>query len=162
MSLGAGASLLEASDEAEVGFHPFLGDRLGGRPHVERRIEIAGDAFNDDHTLLQQDQLRPRFHVKDLRVGEQLAKQIGHRNVFRRPAVDRLTDRAHGLCELFNRVMRRHVSGFKMDGRCAVIVARDQAVQNLSKEAAFVKPRRPMMPKSTATIVPLSSTNRLP
>ncbi len=52
--------------------------------------------------------------------------------------MDRLADGAHGLREQLHRLMRRHVAGLEMDGGGAVVVARDEAVQDLGEEAPLL------------------------
>ena len=137
---GAATDILQPSGETEVRLHPVARHRLGGVPHVETGIEPARHALDDHHTFLQQDQFGARLHVENVGIGEELAEQIGHRDFFSRASVDGLADRAHRLRELFDRVMRRHVSGLEMDRGGAVVIARDEAVQDLGEEAAFGKP----------------------
>ena len=103
----------------------------------KRGIEIARDAFDDDHAFLQQDQLGPGLHVEDFGIGEELAEQVGHRDFFRRSPVNRLADGAHRLREFLDAVMRRHVAGFEMDGGSAIVIARDEAVQDFREKAAL-------------------------
>ena len=67
----------------------------------------------------------------------ELAKKIGHRDFFRRASLNRFADGAHRLRKFFNGVVRRNVARFEMDGSGAVIVARDQSVQDFREEAAF-------------------------
>jgi len=43
---------------------PAADYRLGGLPHVEARIELARDALDDNHGLLQHDQFDPGRHVE--------------------------------------------------------------------------------------------------
>mgnify|MGYP002651330856 CR=1 FL=1 len=45
------------------------------RPHVDLRIETAGDALDHDHRALQQDQLGPGGHAKALRHLEEMREQ---------------------------------------------------------------------------------------
>jgi hypothetical protein len=99
--------------------------------------QIARHAFDDDHAFLQQDQLRPRLHVEYFGVGEKLAQEISHRDFFGRAPLDRLTDGAHCLRKFFDRMVRWDVARFEMDGGGAVIIARDEAVQNFREEAAL-------------------------
>ena len=116
-----------------------LRHRLGGDPDVERGIEIARDTLDDDHALLQQDKLRPRLHVENFGIGEELAQKISHRDLFGGAPLDRLTDGAHRLREFLDAMMRRHVAGFEMNGGGAIIIAGDEAVQDLGEEAALGK-----------------------
>ena len=53
--------------------------------------------------------------------------------------VDRLADRADRLREALDRMMRRHVAGLEMHFGGAVIVARDEAVEDLGEEAPLLR-----------------------
>ena len=90
---------------------------------------------------MQQDQLRPRLHVEDFGVGEELAEQIGHGDLLGRAAVDRLADGAQRLREHLDRMVRRHVAGPEVHLGGALVVARDEAVQDLGEEAALLQRR---------------------
>ena len=108
-------------------------------------------------------QLGPRAHVEQAGHLEQQHQQLRHRDVFGSAIVDRLADGADGLREALDRMMPRHVAGVEMHLRGAVIVAGDEAVAGFRPgSGAPSAPSRPMMPKSTATSLPSSSTNRLP
>src|SRR5262249_34106123 len=55
--------------------------------------------------------------------------------------VDRLADGADRLREAFDRMMPRHVAGLEMHLGGAVIVAGNEAEQNLGEEAPFLLPQ---------------------
>ena len=136
---GALPGLAQPAERAEVVLDPLLGDRFGGDPHVELRIEPARDTLHDHHALLQQHEFRPRLHVEDVGVGKQLAKKVGHRDFGCRAAVDRLTDGAHGLGEHLDLVVGRHIAEREVDFGRPPVVARDQAVQHLSKKTPLAR-----------------------
>ena len=94
---------------------PALDDRLGRGPQVVVGVQAARHALDRDHGLLQQDQLGPQMHVEQGGDLEQLAQQPAHRHLGRRPADHRLADRAQGLGEGLDRMVRRHVAGLEMD-----------------------------------------------
>ena len=123
-------STVITSAEAEIVLDPGARDGFGSRPDIERGIEAAGDAFDDHHGLLQQDQFRPRFHVEDVGVGKQLAEQVGHGNLVGLAAMDGLADGTHGLGEYFDLVMGQYVAGVEMHLGCAAVIAGDEAVQD--------------------------------
>ena len=54
--------------------------------------------------------------------------------------MDRLADGADRLREALDRVMPRHIAGVEMHLRGALIVAGDEAEQNLGEEAALLRP----------------------
>src|SRR5829696_9768080 len=54
--------------------------------------------------------------------------------------MDRLADGADRLREILDRVMPRHIAGLEMHFRRAVIIPRDEAVENLRQEAPFLRP----------------------
>ena len=89
----------------------------------------------------KQQQFRPRAHVEQAGHLEQQREQLRHRNVFGGAVVDRLADGADGLGEILDRMMRRHIAGFEMHLGDAVIVAGDEAVQNLGKKQALLGAR---------------------
>jgi hypothetical protein len=66
------------------------------------------------------------------------SKQLRHRNIFGGAIMDRLADGADRLREIVDRMLRRHIAGFEMHFRGAVIIAGDEAVQNLGKKQAFL------------------------
>src|SRR3989304_2653804 len=43
--------------------HPPVNERLRNLPHVDARIELASDAFHDDHGLLQKKKIGLEFPV---------------------------------------------------------------------------------------------------
>ena len=59
--------MLEPAARAEISVIQLADDRLGGRPHVEMRVELARDALDDDHRLLQQHESEPGRHVEQRR-----------------------------------------------------------------------------------------------
>ena len=54
--------------------------------------------------------------------------------------MDRLADGADRLREVLDRMVRRHVAGLEMHFGGAVLVARDEAEQNLGEELALLRP----------------------
>src|ERR1700685_1351668 len=123
---------------AEMPRHPFAHHRLRGGPHVEFWIERAPDAFHHHHGFLQQQQFRPRAHVEQAGDLEEESEQLRHRDIFGGAVVDWLADGADGLGEILHRMMRRHIAGFEMHFGDALIVAVDEAVQNLGKKQTFL------------------------
>ena len=66
-------------------------------------------------------------------------KQLRHRDVFGGAVVDRLADGADRLREALDRMMPRHIAGLEMHLRRAVIVAGDEAEQDLGEEPPFLR-----------------------
>ena len=133
--------VLEPPGRAEMALDPFAHHRLGDRPHVELGIERARHAFDHHHGLLQQQQLRPRPHVEQAGDLEQQRQQLRHRDFVGGAVVDRLADGADRLREALDRMMRRHVAGLEMHLGGAVIVAGDEAVEDLGEEAPLLRRR---------------------
>src|SRR3989304_4073161 len=46
--------------------HPPVNERLRNLPHGDARIELASDAFHDDHRLLQKQKIGLELHVESL------------------------------------------------------------------------------------------------
>ena len=61
--------------------HPLLDDGTRGFPHRMFGVELARDAFDDDHRLLQHDELGLHLHVEHAR---------DFKNCVRRRAIDTL------------------------------------------------------------------------
>ena len=159
---GARHRTLKPADRAEIALDPFAHHRLGGLPHVELGIEAARHALDHHHGLLQQHQFGPRPHVEQAGDLEQQRQQLRHRDFFGGAIVDRLADGADRLREILDRMMGRHIAGLEMHFGDAAIVAGDEAERISARKRRSFGPSRPMMPKSTATSRPASSTNRLP
>ena len=85
----------------------------------------------------------PRLHVEDVGVGKELAQEIGHGDLVGRAPVDRLADGAERLREHLDGMVRRHVTRPEMHLRGAHVVAGDEAMQDLGKEAALLGPEAP-------------------
>ena len=85
----------------------------------------------------------PRLHVEDVGIGEQLAEQVGHGDLLGRAAVDRLADGAQRLREDLDGMMRRHVAGPEVHLRRALVVARDEAEEDLGEEALLLRAEAP-------------------
>ena len=85
---------------AAIGAHPFLDQRPRQHPHIDRRVELAPDAFDQHHGLLQQQQLRLRLHLELLGHLEQLREQAAERDLGQRPAENRLADGAAAWANL--------------------------------------------------------------
>ena len=102
-----------------------------------------GDALDDDHGLLQQHQLRARLHVEQAGDLEQQGQQPRHRDLVGGARVDRLADGADRLREILDAVDVRHVARLEMHLGDALVIARDEAVEDLGQEAALLQPEPP-------------------
>ena len=98
----------------EIALDPVAHHGLGGGPHVELRVEVAGHALDHHHGLLQHDELGAGRHVEQRRDLEQQRQQLRHRDLVGAAVVDRLADGADRLREILDRMMRRHVAGLEM------------------------------------------------
>ena len=83
------------------------------------------------------------MHVEQVGDLEQLAQQPPHRHLRRRLADHRLADRAQRLGEGLDRMFRRHVSGLEMHPADAVIVAAQEAPQDLRQIAPLGRTQPP-------------------
>ena len=72
---------------------------------------------------------------------EQQHQELGHRNVFGRAVVDRLTDGANGLRKTLDGMMPWHVPSIEMHLGRTMVVAGDEAEQDFGKETAFLRPQ---------------------
>ena len=138
--LAQGAEGFAGAAERRFGAHvhadPFLGHRAGGFPDVEIRIQAPAHALHHHHGLLQQHQLRLRFHVEAARGFEQLAQQPRDGDITGGAAEDRLADGTQGLGKRLDRVLRRHESEFVVQLRHLAIIALQKARQRAGHEAA--------------------------
>src|SRR5262249_15600608 len=56
--------VFKSADWSEIASDPLAHNRVGGGPHIELGIKRTGNAFDDDHGLLQQQQLGARAHIE--------------------------------------------------------------------------------------------------
>ena len=82
----------------------------------------------------------PRLHVENLGHLEEQAEQLRHGDLAGAVAVDRLADRPERLGKILRRVDGRHVARLDVDLGDALIVAADEAVEDLRQEAALLRP----------------------
>ncbi len=68
--------------------------------------------------------------------GQQFAMEISIRGA----GMDRLADRAYRLREILDPVIARHIAGLEMDLRDALIIARDEAVEDFGKKPPLLEP----------------------
>ena len=122
---------------------PAADDRFCRHPHVEVRVERAGYTFDDDHGLLQKQQLWLGLHVELRSDLEQLRQQTRHRNLVRGPIHDRFANGADSLREDCRIMLAWHVAGLEMDLAHPQIVAGDEAIEDLGQEHAFLRPEPP-------------------
>ncbi len=127
-------NVLEPRLGAAIGAHPFLDQGPRQQPHVDRRVELPPHALDQDHSLLQQQQLRLRLHLKLLGHLEQLRQEPAERNLAHRPAEDRLADGARRLGESVERLVARHVAGLEMHLGDAAIVAVEERDQHVGEK----------------------------
>ena len=89
---------------------------------------------------MQQQQLGARTHIKQTGDLEQQHEKLCHRDVFGGPIVNWLANGADRLRETLNRMVAGHIARIEMHLRSTVIVARDEAEQNLREEAPLFRP----------------------
>ena len=106
-------------------------------------LQPARHALDRDHGLLQQDQFGPQPHVEQGGDLEQLAQEPAHRHLAGGAADHRLADRAQSLGESFDRMVRRDVAGLEMHARNPVVVAADEAPQDLGQIAPLSRSQPP-------------------
>ena len=159
---GAVAGVFNHAARPEIVRIQLANHRFGGLPHVESRVERASHAFDHHHGLLQQHQFRPCLHIEQFGHLEQQRQQLRHGNGLGRLAMDRLADGADRLGESCNIVHAWHIAGLEMHLGYPGIVAGDEAEQDFGQEPPLLLAEPPEMPRSTATMVPSASTNRLP
>ncbi len=154
--LRAAAGVLQLADRAEVLLDPSAHHGLGRRPHVELRVQRARHAFHHDHGLLQQHQLGARLHVEEAGDLEQQRQQARHRDLVGGARVDRLADGADRLRKILDAVHVRHVARLEMHLGDALIVARDEAVEDLGEEAPLLEPEAAHDPEIDRDEAPLA------
>src|SRR5215470_12559220 len=132
--------VLESSDRPEIAGDPLAHNRISCGPHVELGIKRTGNAVDNDHGLLQQQQLGARAHIEQTGDLEEQHQKFGHRDVFGGPIVNWLADGADRLRETLDRMVARYISRIEMHLRGTLIVARDESKQDLREETPFVRP----------------------
>ncbi len=105
-------------------------------PDIVVRIQVARDALDDDHRLLQEHELGLHPHPEGLGDLEELAQQRRHRDLARGPPEDAFADRAQRLREGVDRAVGRDERDVEMDLGDASVVAVQEAVERLGHEAA--------------------------
>ncbi len=101
------------------------------------RIDAAGHALHRHHGLLQQHQLGPQAHVEQGGDLEQLAEDAAHRHLLGGMAEDRLAHRPDRLGEGLHRVVRGHIAGLEVHPGDPLVVALQEAPQDLGQVAPF-------------------------
>ena len=132
--------VFDPTDRSEIALNPFAYHRLGHRPHVKLGIKRASDAFDHDHSLLQEQKLGSGAHVEQPSDLEQQREQLRHRDLFRGAVVDRFANRTDCLGKAFDRMLPRHVPGLEVHLGGALVVAGDEAEQNFGEEAPLLRP----------------------
>src|SRR5215471_5943200 len=118
--------ILESADRPEIAGDPLAHNRIGCSPHIELGIKRTRNAFDDDHGLLQQQQLGARAHIEQPSNLEEQHQKLGHRDVFGGPIVNWLANGADRLRETLDRMVARYISRIEMHLRGTLIVARDE------------------------------------
>ena len=88
---------------------------------------------------MQEQQLGPGTHVEKASNLEEKHEQLRHRDLFRSAVMDRLANGADRLRKAGDGMVGRHVPSFKMHFRRPIVVAGDEAEQNLRQETAFLR-----------------------
>ena len=101
-------------------------------------FRLRADALDHDHRALEQDQLGAGLHAEALGHLEEMREQPRHRDPRRVLAEDRLADRAQRLGEGLDVAVARHVAGLEMHLGDAVVVAAQEADQDLGVDPAGI------------------------
>ena len=103
------------------------------------RVELARDALDHHHRLLQHHQFEPRRHVEQRGDLEQQRQQLGHRNLVGGARVDRLADRADRLREILDPMDGAAHSPPRNAPRPRAVVARDEAIEDFGEEPSLLE-----------------------
>ena len=103
-------------------------------------IKPSRHALHHHHGLLQKDELGPRLHVEDLGDLEEQAEQLCHGDLAGAVPVDRLADRTERLRKILRRMDGRHIARLDVHLGDALVVAADEAVEDLRQEARSFGP----------------------
>ncbi len=135
----ASTRVFDPSARPEVLGDPRADDRLGCRPHVQLRVELSRHALDDHHGLLQHHQFDPGRHVEQRRDVEQAASAASPWRSDRRCA-NGSARRSPGCAwaKSSTRWTCGYVARLEMDFRHALVVAPDEAVQDLGEEPALL------------------------
>src|SRR6056297_255316 len=126
------------SPRAEGALDVVFNDGLCDFPDIELGAEAARNAFDNDHGTLKKDKFGAGFHAETLGDFEKVAQKLAHGYAGRIHAEDGFTDRAQRPGEFIDVTVTGDIPRLEMNLGDALIVALDEAIENLGVDAARV------------------------
>ena len=136
------AELFGETAAAEAVRGPVPQDRLRGLPEIELRVELAAEALDLQHGLLQQQQLRLHAHVEATCDLEQPHQHRRERDLLERLVEDRFADRAHGRFQFVDARVYGHPARVDVQPRDPVVVALEEREEVLGEVVLVARVER--------------------